>query len=151
MTELPLRLMQKWWRLTRSHTLGVQGMIIAPENQVLLVRHSYRPGWHFPGGGVERGETVTAALHRELIEETGTRICGEPELHGLFANFQAFPNDHIAFYVIRHWQRDQVPAPNREIVEQGFFPIDALPEQTATGARNRIAEIFHGVPRKEDW
>ena len=118
---------------------------------MLLVRHGYRPGWHFPGGGVERGETVETALHRELMEETGTALEGRAEFHGLFANFRVFPGDHIAFFIVRQWRRDHIPEPNNEIAEQDFFAIDALPEQTVAGARNRIAEIFCGAPRNENW
>jgi 8-oxo-dGTP pyrophosphatase MutT (NUDIX family) len=53
---------------------------------VLLVRHSYTPGWYFPGGGVDTGETSADAARRELIEETGLEALGELKLIGFFHN-----------------------------------------------------------------
>lgn len=40
--------------------------------RLLMVEHPTR-GWELPGGGVEHGEEPEAAIHRELLEETGRR------------------------------------------------------------------------------
>ena len=81
-SRLLLKLAQPWFRLRRGMTLGVRAAILDPKQGVLLVRHSYAPGWLFPGGGVERGETIHQALEREVLEEAGVVIAGPPRFHG---------------------------------------------------------------------
>ena len=41
-------------------TVGVRAVLI-DGTRVLLVKHTYTPGWQFPGGGVEPGETAETA------------------------------------------------------------------------------------------
>lgn len=144
-------LMRPWWRLTRGLTLGAQGVVIDSRSRVLLVRHGYRPGWHFPGGGVERGETIETALSRELREEAGVRLTGRPELHGMFANIENFPGDHIAVFLVRNWEQPAVPRANAEIAEQGFFASGDPPPETEAGARRRLEEIFGKAEVGETW
>jgi 8-oxo-dGTP pyrophosphatase MutT (NUDIX family) len=146
-----LRLLQPYWRLTRSLTMGVKAMVIDGQGRVLLVRHSYQPGWHMPGGGIEKGETAGIALARELEEEAGIALAGPAELYGVYANFAVFPGDHIAFYVVRSWRQGPSSVPNGEIVESGFFPADALPPETTPGTRRRLAEVLDGAPQSELW
>lgn len=139
------------WRLTRGLTLGAQGVVIDARSRVLLVRHGYRPGWHFPGGGVERGETIADALARELREETGIVLTAPAELHGMFSQGRKFPGDHIAVYIVRAWEQPRTPPPNMEIAEQGFFALDDLPSGTTAGTAARLAEIFDGADPGEMW
>ena len=47
--------------------------LILHQNRVLLIRQEKagRAYWLLPGGGVNSGESLTDALHRELLEEVG--------------------------------------------------------------------------------
>jgi 8-oxo-dGTP pyrophosphatase MutT (NUDIX family) len=145
------RALQAYWRLSRSLTMGAQGVVLDAEGRVLLVRHTYRPGWHFPGGGVERNETTLDALTRELAEEAGVAIDEQPQLFAIYSNFTFFPSDHIALYVVRNWRQPVTPQPNREIAEVGLFGLDALPEGTIGPVRRRLAEVVGGDPPALDW
>ena len=46
---------QYFW-LTRGMTLGVRVAVFNERGKVLLVKHTYAAGWHFPGGGVDHHE-----------------------------------------------------------------------------------------------
>ena len=64
--RLKLRLLHWSFLLARPMTLGVRAIVTDADERVLLVRHGYVSGWHFPGGGVEPGETCVEALTREV-------------------------------------------------------------------------------------
>src|SRR3954465_12079244 len=136
------RVLHLYWRFARGMTLGVRGLVLDGDNRVFLVKHSYVSGWHLPGGGVEVGESFRDALARELMEEGRIELIGEPTLHGLFFNSHVSRRDHVAVYVIRQFRQAALPEPNREIIACGFFAIDALPDDTTTGTRLRIAEAL---------
>jgi ADP-ribose pyrophosphatase YjhB (NUDIX family) len=149
--RLKLRLMHLSFLLTRPMSLGVRAIVIDADDRVFLVRHGYVSGWHFPGGGVEVGETCLESLTRELKEEAQIAIEGSPALHGLFLNTQSSRRDHIAVYVVRSFRVLGERGPDWEIAEARFFPRLALPEGTTRATRARIAEIFDGAPLSERW
>ena len=143
--------LQRYWRRSRGLTLGAQGCVLDASNRILLIRHTYRPGWHFPGGGVEKNETVETALTRELYEEAGILIDGPPRLFAIYSNQRLFPGDHIVLYVVRSWRQPSVPPPNREIAEQRFFARDALPDGINQPTALRIQEILLGHAPAKVW
>ncbi len=59
-----------------SRPVATVGALIHDGNgQVLMVRtHKWGNRWGIPGGKIERGETSTAALRREIHEETGLEL-----------------------------------------------------------------------------
>lgn len=139
-----------WWRMRRSMTLGVRGVALDDQGHVLLVRHTYAPGWHLPGGGVESGEDAVYAITREMAEEGGVEATTAPALIGFFSNHANFPNDHIALYRFDAW-RPCPPTSEGEIAERGFFAPNALPGGVTKGTRRRIAELFEGAPLSAHW
>lgn len=145
------RILHTYWRFARGMTLGVRAVVIDPQGRVLLVKHSYVSGWHLPGGGVETGETVHAALARELLEEGGIIALEAPVLHGVFFNGRVSRRDHVALFVIRAFRQEGGPRNPREIVDFGFFAPDALPPDTTRGTRARLNEVLKGVPISERW
>jgi ADP-ribose pyrophosphatase YjhB (NUDIX family) len=145
------RLFHFYWRFARGMTLGVRAVVLDGENRVFLIKHSYVSGWHLPGGGVETGETLHEALKRELVEEGRIELVGEPALFGVYLNSHISRRDHVALYVVRHFTQDRLPEPNREIIDCGFFDMQALPPDTTTGTRLRIAEVTENKPQIPTW
>ena len=130
-------------------TLGVRAQVYDEAGRLLLIRHSYMPGWHFPGGGVEFGETTREALRRELAEEGGVALAGEPRLLGLFRNPEWTNGDHVAFFDAGPWS----PCPHHwgvEIEAVEFFDPAALPADVHGSVRRRLAEA-DGGPASPLW
>ena len=131
-----------WW--TRAVTLGVRAIVLR-DRDVFLVRHTYRPGWYLPGGGVDARESAEQAIVRELQEEGGIVCTERPALHGFFRNGR---RDHVACYIVHRFSLDPALARSDwEIAEAGFFPLDRLPGGTTRATRARLAELTgSGLP-----
>ena len=62
-----------------AYRLGSSCVIVRDDGSWLLVRHSYRPGWSLPGGGMTRGEDPAGTALREMREELGIEVeLGDP-------------------------------------------------------------------------
>ena len=144
-------LLHIYWRFSRGLTVGVRGLVLDGEGRVFLVKHSYVAGWHLPGGGVEKGETLLAALARELREEGNIELSAKPVLHAIYFNRRISSRDHVALYVVRSFQQTALPQPNHEIVAHGFFAMQDLPADTSRATRERIAEVITGRTPSETW
>ncbi|HWU62773.1 MAG TPA: NUDIX domain-containing protein [Ensifer sp.] len=136
-----LYLVHLWFRMKRGLTLGVRAAAFDDKGRVFLIRHTYMPGWQFPGGGVEVDETALEAMERELFEEGNVTLGAAPQLFSVYLNTRVTNRDHVLLYVCRD-VRCQVPkVPDKEIAESGFFGLDALPEGTTQATRQRLMEI----------
>ena len=145
------RALHTYWRFSRGLTVGVRAAVFDGEGRVFLVKHSYAPGWHLPGGGVEVGETLVAALTRELLEEGNIELIEAPVFHSIHFNRRVSRRDHVALYVVRSFRQVAPPQPNYEIVAHGFFATDSLPFDTSRATRERLAEILMNRAAASIW
>jgi 8-oxo-dGTP pyrophosphatase MutT (NUDIX family) len=133
-------------------SLGVRLLALDGSGRVLLVRHSYVPGWHLPGGGVEPGETARSAAMREAREEGGLDLADPPELFHIYANRILGRHDHVLLFVARGVAPAARPPMSRlEIREARFFAPDAPPDATTAATRSRIAEVLSGRLPADLW
>lgn len=61
-------------RMTPSFSVGAICVIERADGALLLIRHSYKPAWGFPGGFLKRGESPHDAARRETKEEVGVDV-----------------------------------------------------------------------------
>jgi 8-oxo-dGTP diphosphatase len=95
--------------------------------EVFMVQNWLSDGsWQFPGGGVEKGETISAAAVREIGEELGLRIV-ESDLEFLHTTTGKFGFESHVF-LCRLLQKPSINLQRSEIVGSGWFT--AVPEQT---------------------
>ena len=135
----------------RAMTLGVRVLVRDDEGRILLVRHTYVPGWYLPGGGVERGETFLQAVRKELREECAIEALDDPKLFALYRNPRTSRYDHVALFVCPNWRQVEVKEPDDEIAEIGFFHYDNLPDGTSIPTQDRLAELIENQPVNEIW
>lgn len=67
------------------HIVAVGGIVTNAHGQVLMIKSPRYGDWEFPGGQVEEGETLTHALEREILEETGITVRVK-SLVGIYSN-----------------------------------------------------------------
>lgn len=105
----------------------VQGLIIHPETKLVLMAHR-PPGknkplmWEYPGGKVEREETLQEALRRELREELDIDAVIGPRIAKSI--FMWKENVEIYLLAVETWAGEPKPLVATEL--QWVDPYDAI-------------------------
>lgn len=70
MTDTPLRA-----------TVSLRGVVVAPDDKLLIVRSADEGEWELPGGRLGAHEDAVPGLRREVAEETGLDITVREPVH----------------------------------------------------------------------
>lgn len=143
------RVLRKAQSILGASTVGVRALILNEKQEILLIRHTYRPGWFFPGGGVNAGETPKQAVIRESYEEAGIVTKDDPTLLGIFYQVFMGVDDYVVFYKINNYEI--ITVNSAEIAEVKWYPYDQLPKDITPSTLQRLEEFFQKRPHPENW
>lgn len=137
--------------------VGVGGIIFQDES-VLLIKRGREPAlgqWSIPGGAVELGETLQAAVVREILEETG--IKAEPLalveiLDRIFRDQEGKVAYHYVLvdFLCRHTGGEV--RPGSDALEARFVPIAELASLNVIPAtRDVVHQAARLLKNPEVW
>jgi ADP-ribose pyrophosphatase YjhB (NUDIX family) len=124
--------------------IDVRGAVFDGTERVLLMRERTDGRWSLPGGWADPGEPPSAAVTREVLEETGYHssavkltACWDRELQD---NPPPLPvHVYKLFFLCRREGAVQAPA-TLETLDVGWFGLDALPPLSLGRVNHRQIE-----------
>ena len=125
-SKFGLALLHRYFLLTRGMTLGVRVLVQNAQGEILLVKHTYVPGWYLPGGGVDHGEDIREAAVREVYEECGIKDLKDLQELKILSNKKISKRDHIVIFTATT-SESLATATNLEIAGAKFFSLEELP------------------------
>jgi 8-oxo-dGTP diphosphatase len=135
---------------------SVVAVIVDDAERVVLTRRAVAPFrglWVMPGGKIDLGEPIVAAVRREVREEIGIEVV----VGGLIDVFEHLTpgadNDHfvILYYRCRATVQELVPNP-AEVAEARWIPRAELTRYpVADGTRHVLGTLFPELRGPDAW
>lgn len=109
-------------------------------DRVVLVTRRYPPevgGYTFPGGGVESGESLTAAVMREVLEETGLVVTVDK----LLGTWSTPTNETVITFYVTHPVGGTL-APGSDALSANWFQRTNAPALVFS-VHQEVMRVFH--------
>ncbi len=133
------QLLRAGWFVSRPRTFGAHALALTPDRKLILVKLRYAPGWRLPGGGRDKSEDAVEAGLRELREEIGMTDHGKVQRAAELEQRPDRRRDLVSLMVVEDVRYS--PRWSWEIEQVAEFPVDKLPSDLASVAREWIAAL----------
>ena len=118
-----------WLPHFATHYIGIGGVVLTPERELLVVREIYGvagrpPTLKLPGGALHPGENLAEAVEREVLEETGVK--SEFEAIACFRHWHGYRYGKSDIYFVSRLRplSREITMQADEIQECLWLPVD---------------------------
>lgn len=125
---------------------GAYAILLGAKGVLLTHQSEPTPEFQLPGGGVDPGEQVIPALHREVLEETGYSIAA-PRRVGVYRRFTYMPEydiwaDKVCTVFVANV--GLCLGPPREAGHKAVWmpPVAAFEAVASSGDRDYLRQLF---------
>ncbi len=133
--------------LKKAVKTAVVAVVKDGEGRILLTKRAIAPylgKWVMPGGKIDKGELITAALKREVAEEVGLDI----HIEGLVDIYEIVPtNEHSEHFVILYYlvtpRTGDLTLNNDEVADAVWADRDTISTlDISDGTRHILSKVF---------
>ena len=128
--------------MARTETVTITNMCMVYDGTRVLVQERKDPQWPgiaFPGGHVEKGESFTDAVIREVLEETGLTISA-PRLCGI----KDWTNDDGTRYMVLFYKTDRFSGTLKASEEGAVYwvSLDEMTNLQLADGMGKMLQVF---------
>jgi ADP-ribose pyrophosphatase YjhB (NUDIX family) len=129
--------------------VAVGGVVLATGPRVLLIKRGTPPfagQWTLPGGRLRGGETIAAAVEREVLEETGIRVAAGSLIEVVEVVTEGYHyviHDHLCTPV----DPSEVPKAGDDAAEARYVRPNELSSLAVTEAVSRV--VMRGLAMRQ--
>ena len=137
--------------MREKESVVITNMCMVADGSRVLVQDRLDPEWSgltFPGGHVEKGESFTDAVIREVYEETGLRISA-PRLCGI----KDWCNDDGSRYMVLLYRTERFEGElhGSEEGEVRWLELEEMRKMPLADGMDKMLEVFLREDLSEHW
>ena len=128
--------------------VDVRGLMLSPDNKILLVRESADSKWSLPGGWGDIGYTPKEVIVKEFKEETGLDVSVERLLAVFDKRMHHHPPEPFYVYKMAFYCKAISTEINKgfDVLDVQYFDINNLPELSEDRIlKSQIELLYHKV------